>query len=82
MNKMFSTLHWVITVLLVCIAFSSYNKLRTLEEEFGYMIDVQRTIILNTLVEKELKIEEDSHRDGVPRSSSDPLSAASTEFEL
>lgn len=82
MKTILNGLHLFITLLLVLISFSFYNKIRTLEEEFGYMIDVQRTIILNALAEKELRIEENSHRDRVPRSSSDPLSAAPTEFEL
>lgn len=82
MKTIISGLHWFITIILVCIAFLSYNKMRNLETEFGYLCEIQRTIIMNILVEEELKIEEDSHSHGMPRTSSHPFSTTPIKLEL
>jgi len=82
MKTIFSGLHWLITLLLVLITFSLYNNLKDLKRDFSYLVDIQRNLILRILVEEEIKIEENSHRDGMPRSGSHPLSAAPSELEL
>lgn len=82
MKIILSGLHWLITLLLALIAFSLYSDIKELKQDFSYLVDIQRSLILRILVEEEIKIEEDSYRDGVPRSSGDPFSSAPTELKL
>lgn len=82
MKIIFSGLHWFITLLLVFITFSLYINVKQLKQDFSYLVDIQRSLILRILVEEEIKVEEDSYRDGVPRSSGDPFSSAPTKLKL
>ena len=63
--------------------FSLYNRVKEIEAALSLLCDAQRLICLDILVKEELEIEnENRHRNGLPRTGSDPFSEPPTGSQL